>query len=356
MEILCFNSSPRSDGISRTELMLTHLVQGMREAGAHVSIVNLREKSIKSCLGCFMCWTKSPGQCTQKDDMSGDLLPRLPKADLVVYATPLYNHTMNAIMSNFRERMLPLSHPFIEKQKGKMAFRLRHPLPPAVWLSVCGHPDAAEFEALSTFLHHTHHPQTPIIAEIYRTSAEALKHPVFQELLADILDATVQAGRELVEALSISPETLNRVMQPLSDPESLIAIGNLTWRTCIAEEVTIEEFFKAGMKPRPDSLETFMALSVYGLNPEANNGKRVVLQFTFTGDLEAACHFTIEGGTITALPGHAKSYDVAIETPFEVWMDIMTGKAEGQEMFLQGRYRVEGDLALMIRLFQRKNS
>ena len=44
MKILAINSSPRSGGRSKTELMLNHLVKGMRDAGAEVDVVNLREK------------------------------------------------------------------------------------------------------------------------------------------------------------------------------------------------------------------------------------------------------------------------------------------------------------------------
>lgn len=354
MKILSINSSPRSGGISHTELLLTHLAQGMREAGAEVCIVNLREKTVRACLGCFRCWTKTPGRCIQTDDMTNELLPILPASDLIVYATPLYNHTMNATMSNFRERMLPLSHPFLEKHDGKMAFQLRRKLPPAVWLSVCGHPEASEFDALSNFLNSTHHPDTPIVAEIYRTSSEALKHPVFKQTLSDILEATTQAGRELVRSMKISPDTMERIKQPIRDPESLVIIGNLTWQTCIDENVTLQEFFEKGMKPRPDSLEAFMAISVYGLNPEANNGKKVILQFKFSGELEASCYFTIEKGTIKATAGTSDTYDIAIETPFEVWMDILTGKAEGQEMFMKGKYHVDGELELMVQLFRKK--
>jgi hypothetical protein len=44
MKILAINSSPRTGGASKTELMLNHLVKGMQEAGAEVEVVNLREK------------------------------------------------------------------------------------------------------------------------------------------------------------------------------------------------------------------------------------------------------------------------------------------------------------------------
>ena len=73
MKILSLNSSPRSEGQSKTELMLNHLVAGMRDAGAEVEIVKLREKTIKNCIGCFTCWTKTPGKCIHKDDMTNEL-------------------------------------------------------------------------------------------------------------------------------------------------------------------------------------------------------------------------------------------------------------------------------------------
>jgi multimeric flavodoxin WrbA len=41
MKILALNSSPRSGGQSKTEMMLNYLVEGMRDAGAEVKVVNL---------------------------------------------------------------------------------------------------------------------------------------------------------------------------------------------------------------------------------------------------------------------------------------------------------------------------
>jgi putative sterol carrier protein len=354
MKVLTVNSSPRTGAGSTTELLLNHLVQGMREAGAEVCTVNLREKTIRPCLGCFRCWTKTPGRCVQMDDMTNELLPLFLASNLIVYATPLYYQTMNAGMSIFRERMLPLSQPFVGKRDGKRAFLLRHKLPPAVWLSVCALPDKSEFDALSTFLNKTLHPDGRIVAEIYRTSSEALRCPVFEKTLRALLEATAQAGGELVRSLKISPLTMARITQPIMDAESLAVIGNMTFKTCLAEKVTLKEFFAKGITPRPDSLEAFMAFSVLGLNTEAVGGKKVTLQFKFSGAVETSCYFTFENGSIKAAAGTSAACDIAIETPFELWMDIMTGKAEGRAMFLQGKYRVEGDLFLMQELFQRK--
>ena len=101
MKILALNSSPRIKGQSKTELMLSHLAAGMEKAGAQVEVVHLRTKNIKNCVGCLTCWTKSPGRCIHRDDMSEELFPRFVESDIVVFATPLYHYTMNAAMKAF---------------------------------------------------------------------------------------------------------------------------------------------------------------------------------------------------------------------------------------------------------------
>jgi putative sterol carrier protein len=36
-------------------------------------------------------------------------------------------------------------------------------------------------------------------------------------------------------------------------------------------------------------------------------------------------------------------------------MDIITGKADGQQMFMEQKYKVDGDLTLMLQLFQKES-
>ena len=113
MKVLAINSSARSDGISKTEMMLDALVEGMRDAGAEVEVVPLRKKKVNNCIGCFTCWTKTPGVCVHKDDMTNELFPKWLEADIAVYATPLYHFTVNASMKAFIERTLPILEPFM---------------------------------------------------------------------------------------------------------------------------------------------------------------------------------------------------------------------------------------------------
>jgi putative sterol carrier protein len=118
--------------------------------------------------------------------------------------------------------------------------------------------------------------------------------------------------------------------------------------------VTPKEFQEKKMVPRPDSLESFMFLLPFGLNSKAAGDKKVILQFKFSGDVEDSCYFTIEKGKIDAKRGTWENPDLTIETPFDVWIDIMTRKADGQQMFMEQKYKVYGDLSLMMQLFQRE--
>lgn len=356
MKILSINSSPRTGGQSKTELMLNHLVEGMQEAGAEVEVINLREKKIKNCIGCFTCWTKTPGKCIQKDDMTNEIFPKLLASDLVVYASPLYYHFMNGAMRTFIERTLPAVQPFFERSEGKTGHPLRNKVPATVLLSVCGFPEESEFDALSEFLHRTRHKDITIAAEIYRTAAESLTNPFLKDKADDVLDATKLAGRELVEFMKILPETMERIRQPLVDPKVFSELGNIFWKTCIAEGVTPKEFRKKGMVPRPDSIESFMLLFPYGLNSEAVGNRKIILQFDFSGEVTDSCYFIIEKKNVSAEEGSKENPDITIETPFELWMDIMTGKADGQQMFMDQKYKVDGDLSLMIQLFQKQTN
>jgi multimeric flavodoxin WrbA len=355
MKILAINSSPRGSDQSKTELMLNHLVTGMRQAGAEVETVNLREKKIKNCIGCFTCWSKTPGKCLHKDHMTEELFPKWLEADLAVYATPLYYHTMNAAMSTFKERTLPAIHPFFEQDEAGITYHpLRHKVPAAVWLSVCGFPDESEFNVLSYYLNHTRHKDAVIAAEIYRTASEAMSTPFFEEKTRDILDATTQAGRELVETMKVSPETMARIKQPIGDTAFFSKMVNVFWNTCITEGVTPKKFKEKDLTPRPDSLETFMLLAPFGLDSNAGGDRKVILQFNFSGEVEGSCYFAIETGNIDAQEGISENPDITIDTPFDVWMDIMTRKADGQQMFMEQKYTVNGDISLMINLFKKE--
>lgn len=359
MQVLSLNSSARTGGQSKTELMLGHLVEGLREAGADIDVIHLREKKIKNCIGCFTCMTKTPGRCVLKDDMTNEIFPKWLQSDLTIYATPLFHHTVNATMKTFIERTFPIFEPFLLQREGRWVHPQRSKRPASVVLSVCGFPEMSAFTALTHYVKFLFEDgkNGALWAEIYRPGAEYMIQAVDKQ--KDILDATRQAGRELVQTQRVSPQTLARIEQPIADNVSDFAkISNCMWNTCISERISRKRFVTEGRMPRPDSIETYMLLMPMGFNPEGAKDIQAVLQYDFTGQIEGSCHFIIADGTIRTEIGPADKPDLTIKTPFDVWMDIMTDKADGTQMFMEEKYTAEGDLDLLLNMgnfFNRKN-
>jgi len=349
MKVIAINSSPRGDGVSKTGILLDSLVQGMLDAGAEVETIHLRQKKVRNCLGCFTCWTKTPGVCIHKDDMTNEIFPKWLDADLAIYATPLYHYTLNATMKAFIERTLPVLEPFFQQVDGRTSHPLRHRLPQAVVLSVAGFPEPAVFAQLSSYVNFLF--GKGLMAEIYRPAAEVLTLPGLSQTSADILEATAQAGRELVQLKEISPATMERITQPIGgDSDAFAKMGNLFWKSCIQEGLTPLEFHQRNLTPRPDSLESFMMVMSSGFNAATAADTAAVIQFSFSGQIDGTCYLKIEKGKIEAQEGAPEKADLIIESPFDVWMDIMTGKADGQQMFMQQRYKIIGDLSLLMRM------
>jgi multimeric flavodoxin WrbA len=348
MKVLALNSSPRGEGQSKTEMILTPLVAGMREAGAQVEVINLRQKTVRNCIGCYTCWTKTPGVCIHKDDMTQELFPKWLKADMAVYATPLYHFTMNASIKAFIERTLPVLEPFFVRIKDRTTHPLRHKVPKVVVVSVAGFPEMPVFDQLSSYVRFLF--GRGLLAEIYRPGAESLAPMPFPTKREEIFTALRGAGRELVQSQKVSDETLARITQPLGTESVFAKIGDLMWKTCIAEKITPKEMAERGIVPRPDSIETFMIILPMGFRPDKAGNLKATVQFDFSGGVAGSCHFVIGDGQILAIAGPADNPDLTIETPFDLWMDIITGKRDGQQAFMAQAYNTKGDLSLLIRV------
>jgi putative sterol carrier protein len=181
--------------------------------------------------------------------------------------------------------------------------------------------------------------------------AEALPLALTRDQSADVMAAVYQAGHEIVRHSCILPETLKRIQQPLlENHQEFYEIGNLMWRTCIAEGLTPEALDKKGYVLKPDSIETFSILMKMGFDASAAADTQAVIEFRFSQEKTGVCHFTIAESRIAAAMGYADKADLIIESPFELWMDIMTGKKDGQQSFFDNLYSVQGDISLLMRL------
>lgn len=232
MKITAFNGSPKADR-GNTHVMVSALLEGAAEAGASTESVLLAKKKIGHCIGCFTCWTKTPGKCVLKDDME-DLLKLYMASDIVIMASPLYVDHVTGIMKDFMDRSIPLVCPQFEPgDAGQTRHVARYKKYPAVvWVSNCGFPEKGQFEVLRLCCERDiRNNKAEILAEIYRSQGPLLtvKAPPFQAALNRYKDLLRRAGKEIVVNRKIPADLKAELDKPLMPEGEYAKRANASW-------------------------------------------------------------------------------------------------------------------------------
>ena len=230
------NSSPNMDK-GNTALILGPFLDGMRDAGADVEVLYTKKLNVNPCQGELHCWTKTPGECFQKDDVQM-VLTKMYAADVWVIATPLYVDGMTGPMKNLLDRMIPGIQPFFEVRDG----HCRHPRRweevtdgKVVLVSNCGFWEMDNFDPLVVHMN-------AICRNVDREFAGALLRPHGPALGAmkkqgmpvdDVFDAAKEAGRQMVETGQMSTETLETVGRDLLPLDMYIQLANQSFQRAL---------------------------------------------------------------------------------------------------------------------------
>jgi len=228
MKVVAVNGSPYGDK-GNTALILNPFLEGMKAAGAKVEVFETNSMTVRPCQGEYACWFRTPGKCFQDDDMQ-KLLPELLTADVLVLATPLYVDGMTGPLKMVVDRMIPLGEPKIEyrdnhcRHPGRSAIKDRK----IVLVSNCGFWELDNFDALVAHVKAIAKNLDAVFAgALLRPHGPAFKAMLDQGIpVSDVPDAARDAGRQLVETGSISPQMLDIVSRPLLPREQYVAIAN----------------------------------------------------------------------------------------------------------------------------------
>lgn len=98
-KILIVQGGGRANG--NTARLVKSFSEGAASADHQVELISLLKHEVKGCLGCNACRYGKP--CIQKDDFN-DMVPKILKADLLVFASPLYFWTLSSRLKAFIER------------------------------------------------------------------------------------------------------------------------------------------------------------------------------------------------------------------------------------------------------------
>ena len=99
MKIVVLESSPNRNGSSN--LLAEQFIQGAKESGHSVQIIDAAHGNIHPCTGCIHCGYEGP--CSQKDDMD-KIRGKILDADMTVFVTPLYYYGMSAQLKTLIDR------------------------------------------------------------------------------------------------------------------------------------------------------------------------------------------------------------------------------------------------------------
>ena len=89
MKILVLNGSPKGERSNTMELTKAFCEGIGQRVEIQTEIVPVYQKKIQDCLGCFRCWSVTPGTCCLQDDVAG-IIEQILEADLIIWSFPLY--------------------------------------------------------------------------------------------------------------------------------------------------------------------------------------------------------------------------------------------------------------------------
>jgi len=217
MKAIAINASPKMDK-GNTAAILMPFLEGIREAGAEVEIFYTSKMKINQCQGDLACWFKTPGKCSQRDDMD-ILLPKLAEADIWIFATPVYVGSMSGPLKNMIDRILPLVTPFFELHNGHCSHPVREGalISKLVLVSTCAFWELDNFDPLIANLKDIcRNANLEFAGALLRPHYRALQSMVEKnEPVNDIFDEAREAGHQLVRDGAISSTTLAAISRPL---------------------------------------------------------------------------------------------------------------------------------------------
>ena len=99
-KVLILSGSPRIGGNS--DMLCAEFMKGAKEAGCDVEKINVAQKKIGFCRGCYYC-SDHNGECAIRDDMA-PILQKIIDADVLVLASPVYFYSIDAQLKALIDR------------------------------------------------------------------------------------------------------------------------------------------------------------------------------------------------------------------------------------------------------------
>ena len=137
----------------------------LQATGWSVTPWTLRAEKIAYCLGCFECWTKTPGLCrtpapapsrrrgTGVDDAGRDVAASIIAGDLTIYLTPVTFGGYSSELKKAVDRSICLISPFFTRIDGEVHHQARYDrYPSLLGIGVLPAPHPAQEQIFATLV------------------------------------------------------------------------------------------------------------------------------------------------------------------------------------------------------------
>lgn len=224
-KILVFNGSPKKEK-SDTLHITKAFLEGMKSINDYdITIVDVIDKNINYCKGCFTC-KKNGGKCVYNDDME-NILKMILQTDIIIWSFPLYAYSMPAHLKVLIDRTMPLSTMAMHEVNGRYEHYSQYDFSKIkyVMISGCGFPNFKNnFEPMvQQFINMFGEEDSTII-----TVPEA---PMFnveeaKSVTEPFLKVIEEAGKQYAKNGEISEEIKKQILTPMIPPEVYEKIAN----------------------------------------------------------------------------------------------------------------------------------
>jgi multimeric flavodoxin WrbA len=209
-----------------TQFLIDKIFQGAREAGAECESMTLDQQHIIPCIGCNVCQTeKHYLKCVfdDKDDVK-IIFDNMRHADLIIFATPVYEFAMSSKLKTLLERIHSTA------DAGDLKVSRSGMFSHAIDQDLCSKPfvtlicydnieDATPKNVISYFDTYSKFMDSPCRGHLVRNAGILTGHgknPDREKAcprIFQVYNAYVQAGRELATNGRISGSTLRKANQ-----------------------------------------------------------------------------------------------------------------------------------------------
>ena len=99
-----------------------------------------------------------------------------------------------------------------------------------------------------------------------------------------------------------------------------------------------------------DSVKEIFSAMPANFNADAAKGMSSVIQFNLTGDGGGNYHVVIKDGACSVSEGSHASPNMTMTMAAQDYVDMITGKLNGQMAFMSGKLKIAGDMGLAMKM------